>query len=214
MKRIGLACAVLGLLVVAAGRSQAGLIYDNLPTDTYRPLFGVAVGGADSPFGLITRTETFVAAASGTEADIKVAMWWVQGGSSTGDFTLTLMDSSSNVLDVLQGTAPANSGTVPVVEVFSTMSPFLTALQTYTLTASPGSATTYDGWEANSDTNQQGTSGFRVESAPLATPEPSTFVGAATAAAFGLGLRLRAAASGPRRERRSAGRTLRAEQSL
>ena len=35
MKRIGLACAVLGLMVMAAGRSQAGLIYDNLHADTY-----------------------------------------------------------------------------------------------------------------------------------------------------------------------------------
>jgi hypothetical protein len=170
--------AVLAAMLTAgaAGRSQAGIIYNNLPTDSYSPMGGVDISGTSSPFGLNSHTETFVAAASGTEADIKVPMGWFPGGTNTADFTLTLRNSSSSVLDVLQGTAPnILAPTLSVVEVFSTLHPFLTAGQTYTLTATPGSATTSDGWD-NVDSNQPGTTtGFRVETASASVPEPSTY---------------------------------------
>ena len=180
MKRIGLACAVLGLMVMAAGRSQADVIYDNLIADTYTSGVGVGITSGGS------YTETFVAAASGIEADIKVAMVSVPTSGATSDFTLTLKDSFTNVLDVLHGTAPSLfAPPLSVVEVFSTLHPLLTAGQTYTLTASAGSATTVDQW-AFGDSIHLSTAGFRVETAPIAIPEPSTFVGAATAVGFGL----------------------------
>ena len=192
MTRAIQAAALAAVLAVgAAGSIQAGIIYDNLLTDSYSPTTGFTVSGTGSVVGSFTHTETFVAAVSGTEADIKVAMWWASAGNSTADFTLTLKDSSSNVLDVLQGTAPSNTSTVPVVKVFTTLSPVLLAGQTYTLTATPTSATTFDAWEHNSDSVHPGTSGFRVETAVTAVPEPATLAGAASAVVMGLGYALR-----------------------
>jgi hypothetical protein len=186
-KRIGLACAVLGLMVWASARSHAGIIYNNLPLDTYSPSGGEVVAGSNAQNGAHSVTEVFVATSSGTEADIKLAMVFFPGGTNTADFTLTLKDSSSNVLDVLHGIAPNGIGpTLSVVEVFSTLHPFLTAGQTYTLTASPGSATTNDGWDFG-DSNQPGvTHGFRVETAASAVPEPSSLAMCGIAGAVGL----------------------------
>ncbi len=196
--------AVLAAMLTAgaAGRSQADIIYNNLPTSTYTPGDGFAVLGASRAFGPASHTETFVAAASGTEGDIQVAMWWTPSSNSTADFTLTLKNTSNTVLDVLHGTAPNGDlgGPVSVVKVFSTLNPHLTAGQTYTLTATAGSANTFDTWEYQEDTNQLLTSGFLVE--PASVPEPSTWamlglLAAGTGVARGLSGRSRRVLSLP-----------------
>jgi hypothetical protein len=169
--------AVLATMLTTgvAGRCQADIIYNTLLSSTYTPSSGFSVLGAGRAFGPATHAETFVAAASGTEGDIQVAMWWTpSGGTSTADFTLTLRNSSNTVLDVLHGTAPNGSlgGTLSVIKIVSTVNPLLTAGQTYTLTASPGSSNTFDTWDDQNSTNPSFTSGFLVETTSV--PEPSS----------------------------------------
>ncbi len=108
-------------------------------------------------------------------------MWNAAG---TSDFTLTLRDSASNVLESWTANAPPTSSFTPVVEVDSASHPLLLQGQTYTLTAD-AAPTTWDAWEDFNDTFISGKSGFRVEGTAAAVPEPSTL---ALAGVGGLGL--------------------------
>ncbi len=182
-RRIVLGLAA-GLGLTTGQASAGGVIYDNLPTETYVTSGGYGIFGSSAVFrGPYSHSESFVARATADLGDIKVAVWYE--GVYTSDFTLTLTDSKSSVLETWTADAPASiASAIPVVEVDSVLHPLLLQGQTYTLTASPASPTTLDSWEDQSDTYTNGKSGFRVEGA--AVPEPGALTSAGTAALIGL----------------------------
>ena len=187
MKRTILILVALALLLGTGGQAKAGIIYDNLPTDTYQPASGPTVSGPTSPVGgPFSHSESFVAGMSANLGSVELAMW--HAGGTTG-FTLTLTDSGANVLESWHANAAPISSATPVVQVLSLSHPFLLLGQTYNL-SSVADSSTWDAWEFSSDTFIPGKSGFRVDSSgTTAVPEPATMtmlgIGIAGLAGYG-----------------------------
>jgi hypothetical protein len=101
---------------------------------------------------------------------ILLPMWHAAGSA---DFSLTLKDSSSKVLESWTADAPDISSSTPVVQLTSVLHPLLHQGQTYSLTAI-GLDTTLDAWDAGDSFNLS-KAGFRVEGvSTTAAPEPSS----------------------------------------
>jgi hypothetical protein len=163
---------LLVFLLGAFGNAEAAIIYDNLPLHTYQPSNGATISGPTSGAGTQSHSESFAAGITANLSDIEIAMWHASGSTA---FTLTLTDSSNNVLESFTGNAPSVSSSTPTVILNSILHPLLQAGQTYTLAAT-ATGDTLDAWEFRSDTRVVGTSGFLVEGTAVAatTPEPAS----------------------------------------
>jgi hypothetical protein len=190
---------LLGALVLCVGsQALAGpvFIYQNLVTEgTYQPYspgaWGFGITGADTaglpPFlESHSQSASFVATSTAQLSAVFVAISNVYGSSA---FNLSLTDSSGDVLEFWTGLlppAPLGAGLDPVVDVASVLHPLLTSGHEYTLTASAGDPTTYDGWNIYpaalngtptvNGVEGSGTVGFDVVGSSATVPEPRSVV--------------------------------------
>jgi len=147
VQAVALLCAAFTATLVGTTPALGGVFfYQNmLDRDMYQPYSGPGLLGPDRPEGAVSQSQSFVSLESGTVTDYFVAVWKNFGDPT---FTLTLTDSSNNVLETLTGFAPQGHPIggedftpIPVLRLVSSLNPALVKGNTYTVTISVGGDT-------------------------------------------------------------------------
>jgi hypothetical protein len=183
--------AVLGLMIAAAARAEASLIFSTFgPGDSFNTTLGFTVSGASSISGYNADANQFTPTTTAALGTIEVALFVFGPGDSV--IVELTTDSAGRPGTVLESYTLTNLPFVPaqIVSIHSTLHTTLVGGTPYWLAILPGTSSTSGGWNDNS-INAQGLflqshdpglvtgpiqtlnqSAFRLMSAP----EPSTLL--------------------------------------